>query len=294
MPNKLKDMKIKEISAVTKGANRKQWVIVKSDEGDQDILAADDILKVAVEALGIAINKTVQEHDDPDEGDITKMQGDIEASFEEFADFAKDAMVGSFMDNIGRKNLRERLWGATDALYEAIQATLSNPDIDKDEKSAAVEQDLEDFAEWISGQLFNSKVAKAGAVISSDRLRRLKETHSALGAIITEAEGVKAEPDKGDVQKGDDTEVKAEEISKMVDDALQPIIDRLDSLEKSGEGEEKGEDMAQVVTDAIAKAMEPIAQRLEVIEKAKGIKKSIDGQEDEDKNVKKSFWGGIL
>ncbi|TAH58239.1 MAG: hypothetical protein EWM48_02220 [Sphaerochaeta sp.] len=88
--------------------------------------------------------------------------------------------------------------------------------------------------------------------------------------------------------------MKAEEISKMVDDALQPIIDRLDSLEKSGEGEEKGEDMAQVVTDAITKAMEPIAQRLEVIEKAKGIKKSIDGQEDEDKNVKKSFWGGIL
>jgi hypothetical protein len=298
VPNKLKNMNIREVSGVTKGANRKQWLIVKSDDKKEGSIA--DISKIAIEALQIAIKKTMEEYNEPDDDAIAKMEGGIKTCFDQFVDFIKTATTGTFKQNMGRRTLRETLWGATDALFESIQVTLNDQDLEDGKKASQVESNLDQFTTWMLDQLdlYNEgeEVTKAGAVISASRLERLRETHSALGQIIAEAEKGKDEPDKGGVQKGDDIEVNAEEITKMVEAAIAPIVERLESLEKHDDPgtEDKVEDkMTQAVTDAITKAMEPIAQRLEVIEKAKGIKKSIDGQGDPEP-VTKSFWGGLL
>ena len=297
MLKKLYNMAIKEISGVTKGANRKTWLITKSEGGDAVSMDIGDICQVAVEALGIAISKTIE-----DSGmDITKSQADVETSFDQFVEFIKSSSDGTFLQNIAAKDLRSHIWEATDALYDAVGNAIGNPDLDTAGKIEQVTQDLADFSDWLVAQVEMHTVSKAGAIISADRLKRLKETHAALGAIISEAE--KADPPEGVITKGDGTEMTAEEIKKAVDDALGPIVTRLDALEKGDSpegdppaGDVKPDDVTKTVTEAVTKAMEPLITRLEVVEKAKGIKKSIDGNDDPNaqQEVKKSMWANVL
>src|SRR5690606_2727618 len=106
-------------------------------------------------------------------------------------------------------------------------------------------------------------IEKAGRKISSANMKRIDEAIQALQSIKNETEG-------------DEEEVKKEDIEKAVQDALKPINERLDKLEKSEEettDQPKDDDIATVVSEAIQKALEPINERLEAIEKARAISK---------------------
>ncbi|MGE8079031.1 XkdF-like putative serine protease domain-containing protein [Peribacillus loiseleuriae] len=100
------------------------------------------------------------------------------------------------------------------------------------------------------------------------------------------------------IKKGDE-EVKPEDIQKAVTDALAPISERLEAIEKevnkdapNPEGIKKNEELEQL-KDVLKEALEPISNRLETVEKARGISKQAD--EDPDKvPVQKHYLQGFI
>ena len=128
-----------------------------------------------------------------------------------------------------------------------------------------------------------------------------------LGDLIAETDTTE-EGEASEVTK----EELTQEVKKSVEEAVKPISDRLDKLEKGGEDSttslnerldklEKAEaepkpetpDVAEVVKTAIAEAIAPINERIEKIEKARGF----SNRQAEDTSVQKSnddFWGGMF
>ncbi|MBR1602721.1 MAG: hypothetical protein IJ667_04705 [Synergistaceae bacterium] len=136
-------------------------------------------------------------------------------------------------------------------------------------------------------------VQKSGRKISGSRLAKIKEVHAILGDLIADTD---LENDEGG-----NTEVTKEElileVKKSVDEALKPISERLEALEKSeAETEVKKEaepDMSAVVKSALDEALKPIAERLERVEKARGL----SNRQPEDVSVNKSsssLWDGAF
>lgn len=136
-------------------------------------------------------------------------------------------------------------------------------------------------------------IEKAGKKISTKRLQQIQSAYDSLGSILSEVSETETEEE----------EVKKEEIQKMLDDALAPINEKLQTLEKAEEQTDatsaqtedvvKSEDLATTVAEAIQKAVAPISERLEAVEKARGIAKSQE-TEVEKTNEEKSIWDGLL
>ena len=136
-------------------------------------------------------------------------------------------------------------------------------------------------------------VQKSGRKISGSRLAKIKEVHAILGGLI-------ADTDLDNDEGGTETVTKEElilEVKKSVDEALKPISERLDALEKSeAETEVKKEaepDMSEVVKSALDEALKPIEERLDKVEKARGF----SNRQPEDVSVNKSsssLWDGAF
>ena len=103
------------------------------------------------------------------------------------------------------------------------------------------------------------KVEKAGAKLSKSTIEQIKKVIEALGKLI--------EPDKVKKEAGDENEEVKKELGE--------IKKALEKLEKKDEKGKKDE-------------LEDLKKRLETVEKAKGIKKSIDGDggDGKDKDTK--------
>ncbi len=197
------------------------------------------------------------------------------------------------------------LWDLIWALQDSIQSIMNDETVT--DKATAVVETVSQF----QAQVLGSGILKRGAKISADRLSRLKEAHDLLGQIIGEAEA-----------KGDETVTKAApagtetaggaqpqevrpgagaDIEAAVQKALEPLLERLAVLEQpAAAAGEAGTPAAETkpagaelppVEAAISKALEPLVTRIESLENARGIKKSIDGQ---DGSTKESLWTGIL
>ena len=139
-------------------------------------------------------------------------------------------------------------------------------------------------------------VQKSGRKISGSRLAKIKEVHAILGDLI-------ADTDANEDEGGTETVTKEElilEVKKSVDDALKPISERLEALEKSGaeaevkkEAEAEQPDVNEVVKSALDEALQPISERLERVEKARGL----SNRQPEDVTLQKSkgnFWAGAF
>lgn len=143
----------------------------------------------------------------------------------------------------------------------------------------------------------NAAIIKAGRKISAARLAALKDAHGLLASIIAEAE---------DAQEGG-TEVTREEIQAIVreaiDEALKPITERLEALEKGGDTKPEqevepitAEAVKGIVAEAIKGAIEPLASRLETVEKVRGLSNGLpsSGSEIQTRTVEKSVFGGAF
>jgi hypothetical protein len=212
---------------------------------------------------------------------------------------------GEVKDKFEASVKRSNFWTA----FDTLQSTLGYWDWRKDKfimesDSQKVQEALQDFNEIITGILVaddiikalgtpdKGLVNKAGKKISTNNMTQIKTAYEALGKLV-----------ELDIQEEGETEVKKEEIEKMIGEAVikavEPITKKLDDIEKGadgGEGEESGEgedNIADVVSEAVAKALKPLNDRLDKVEKARGIKKS-----EEDPNntevIKKSVWDGLL
>lgn len=146
-----------------------------------------------------------------------------------------------------------------------------------------------------------SSVAKAGKKISSKRLAEIQSAYDALGKVIADAE----DDATTTVAKGEEDDMKKEDVLEVMKEALAPITAKLEALEKSNE--DTTEEVAKAtetasttaesavtkeeLSEVLKSVLAPIADRLETVEKARGIKKAADDQ-PEVQEVEKA--GGVF
>ena len=111
--------------------------------------------------------------------------------------------------------------------------------------------------------LGKTEVAKSGRKISGDRLSKLKNMQAILNDVLS---GL----DEEDTPK-EAEELTKEEVQKTVDDAVKAVN----------------------VEEVVKKALEPILERLEKIENARGVSNRVpeDGAVQKNDN---DFWGGVF
>lgn len=228
---------------------------------------------------------------------------------------------------------RSNFWTAFDTMQSALGYWDWRTDqFIMETDSTKVQEALQDFNEILTGLLTTGDVikaigapdkeliTKAGKKISTNNMTQIKTAYEALGKLI-------------ELDQEEEIDVNKSELEKMIGEgiakALAPFVTKLEGVEKSVEGEgegiakakikcpecgvsidskatkcpdcgaaitkslEKSEDIAEIVTAAINKAIEPLSQRLDTVEKARGIKKSIDDPSGQETHVAKSYMDYI-
>ena len=284
-PGELRDVEVEAVSLVNKAANRKRFKIFKNDKSVTEPVTEPEEVK----------NVTEPEANDeaPDDVEKNDTQG---LSHEDVEKGAVAAIVE------GQKN-GEKLNQATEALFQVLglsrwggERTKEGPETDPAKIRAAL-TDFKAVAEKILlGKDEDLKkaveeVQKSGRKISGPRLAKIKEVYAMLGDLIAETDS-----------EGEVIEMNKEEIvstvKESVDEALKPINERLEALEKSEEvtpadPAPETPDIGMVVKEAVEKAVEPIAARLEKVEKARGF----SNRQPDETSVQKEendAWAGIF
>ena len=277
-PNKrgeLTDVEVNAVSLVSKAANGEKFKIFKSADKPESVEVETE---KNAQGLFSVLKKFFT-------GSEEVEKGAVKAVFEAGENGVKLGKAFDALCNI----LGINRWGDT-------------PNVTPETSPAKIRAALEDFKSIAEKILISSDdevkkavedVQKSGRKISGSRLAKIKEVHAILGGLI-------ADTDLDNDEGGTETVTKEElilEVKKSVDEALKPISERLDALEKSGaETEVKKEaepDMSEVVKSALDEALKPIAERLERVEKARGL----SNRQPEDVSVNKSsssLWDGAF
>ncbi|AMM98437.1 terminase [Bacillus pumilus] len=205
---------------------------------------------------------------------------------------------GEVKNRYDKGRMRREFWAAQDALNSVLYKWDSYDDEDLETDPDKVRAALQDFVEITQEILLTDdlagiqtdppeEVAKAGRKFSAANLTELKNARAAIDNLLSQAE------------EKEEEEVNKEDLQKMLDDTIAPVIKRLDDLEK-GEGEgqpdpqEKqiDEEVAKEMAAAVEKALAPVVERVEALEKARPQGNGVGDQQQE--QVEKSVWGGLL
>ncbi|MDO8159635.1 hypothetical protein FKQ51_20210 [Bacillus toyonensis] len=193
---------------------------------------------------------------------------------------------GEVRDNYTRNQQNRNVWAAWDSLEDAYYGSrwdnYTNEAIDFNRLDSAIQdfseiiQEIRNGGDVAIAKALESKPAtslaeeieKAGKKISAANQTDIEAAQTALQNIIDR------------VSDKEEDELKAEDITKAVEAALNPLNQRLEALEKAQQEEtpvEPEQDaLAKSVTAAIEKAMTPVNDRLTKIEKARGISQQGD------------------
>jgi len=283
-PGELRNVSVEAISLVSKAANRQTFKIFKSAKAD----------------------------DAPQEEAPATVTKDERGLFHVLKMFfsGEEVAKGDVEDKFRASEKSRRFYVAIDALQSTIGYSRYGENNTPETDPAKIKSALKDFNKILNEILlgndddvkkFAEEIRKSGRKIAGARLSELKSAYSALGKIIEETDG-------SEDSEGDGAEVKKEEIGKIVKEALEeavtPLKERLDALEKS-EGEESAppggeggegtqeQDFAELVKSAVAEAVKPLSDRLEKVEKTRGVSNRIP----EGENVQKGeddTWGDLL
>lgn len=168
----------------------------------------------------------------------------------------------TFASAMAVNDITENMWRVNDTLRMVMRDVINN-DAVKDKK-VALNQAIDEYAEYMKGKINASKITKSAEFY--------------------------CDPEQKDREE---TELKKEELSEIMkatlNEALKPINDRLDDIEKGEEKpkepekgkKEKDEDIKDVLKAALDEALKPINDRLETVEKSRGIAKSQEGEEQQ-------------
>ncbi|MGG1248487.1 XkdF-like putative serine protease domain-containing protein [Bacillus spizizenii] len=196
----------------------------------------------------------------------------------------------------GRK--RREFWAAQDALNSALFKWDYSEGMETDPKK--IREALQDFVSIAQNVLISDDILKAigpkpeelqkaGRKFSASNLQEIKSAHTALGNLLSQVE-----------TEGVEEEMNADDVAKSIEEALEPIKKQLAELEKDEDpkkkkDEEKAveEEEAKKLKKAITDAVQPLADRIEAIEKSRGISKQDETSETETQ-VNKSIWSGLL
>ncbi|MFP7370385.1 XkdF-like putative serine protease domain-containing protein [Bacillus safensis] len=207
-------------------------------------------------------------------------------------------LKGEVKNRYDKGRMRREFWAAQDALNSVLYKWDSYDDEELETDPDKVRSALQDFVEITQEILLTDdlagiqtdppeEVAKAGRKFSAANLNELKNARAAIDNLLSQAE------------EKEEEEVNKEDLQKMLDDTIAPVIKRLDDLEK-GEGEgqpdpqEKqiDEEVAKEMAAAVEKALAPVVERVEALEKARPQGNGVGDQQQE--QVEKSVWGGLL
>ncbi|MCY8330760.1 XkdF-like putative serine protease domain-containing protein [Bacillus spizizenii] len=201
----------------------------------------------------------------------------------------------------GRK--RREFWAAQDALNSALFKWDYSEGMETDPEK--IREALQDFVNIAQNVLISDDILKAigpkpeelqkaGRKFSASNLQEIKSAHTALGNLLSQVE-----------TEGEEEEMNAEDVAKSIAEALEPIKKQLAELEKdedpkkkkdeekTAEEEESEKEAEKKLKKAITDAVQPLADRIEAIEKSRGISKQDETSETETQ-VNKSIWSGLL
>jgi len=201
---------------------------------------------------------------------------------------------GAVKDQYEQRSKANRFWVAIDSFESVLRRYNWQTDeyeFENDEtKIREAIQDLSDILiELLASENIAKavgkppeKVEKAGKKISSANMQKIKDAHAALAELVA-------------LEEEEEEEVKKEDIEKMLDEKLAPIVKRLDDIEKE-EGAQTGQEQDDIVKqfeEVLDSKLSAISERLEVVEKARGVSKQANVDEGQ-QQVQKHYLAGIL
>ncbi len=169
---------------------------------------------------------------------------------------------GAVADKYNRDRRRREFWAAQDALNSVI-FNWDDWDSALETDSTKIREALQDFVDIAQEVLIEEDIAKA----------------------------------VGKPPKGDDEDMKKEDIEKMLDEKLEPITKKLEDIEKEEGGDEEEptpeETLIKQFGEVLDEKLTPINERLETVEKARGISKQADA-DPQGEPVQKHYLNGFL
>ncbi|OWV38882.1 phage portal protein [Bacillus spizizenii] len=322
MPRELVNAKITHVSYVDKAANQKQFFFMKSDKQPDFQKEVKVLAKEAGEeklVYGIVYEPdTVDAHGDfmtateiekaahgflKDARQIDKQhdfQGGVGEVVESYVAPADFEMNGETI----KKGSWVLVTKASEEVWEQIKKgeitgysmAGTAETIEKQEKPVSQEKTdekglfnlLKNFFVGKQQQSYEEPVEKAGRKFSASNLQEIKNAHTALGNLLSQVE-----------TEEEEKEMTSEEVTKSIQEALQPIEKRLAELEKEDtknkdkeKTEEEIEKEGEKLKKAISDAVQPLADRIEAIEKSRGTSKQTEELGSE--HVQKSIWSGLF
>lgn len=207
---------------------------------------------------------------------------------------------GAVLDQYNKNVKSENFWTA----FYALRSTLVSYDWSNDETvfesdQTKVREALTDFNLIIESLLLTDNVFKAMGQPTEDITKAGKKISTANSKKIQTAIDYLQEL----VATEGEAEVTKEEMQAVLKEALAPVTDRLEKLEKEEGGEitppvveepkQTNEEIAKMMGEVVKEALEPITKRLETVENTRQVAKSQEppaGQEP----VTKSVWNGLF
>ncbi|HDR4464367.1 XkdF-like putative serine protease domain-containing protein [Bacillus cereus group sp. MYBK249-1] len=195
---------------------------------------------------------------------------------------AKGEVKDRFVDEKQKRDLRAVFNLFEDVFYWEIWE--SNPDIDR---MAAALDDMKDILSSIKG---GYTIAKSEDSVQAESI--VLESIKKAGKVLSQKNHTKLDEAlaliteiKEAASPQEEDEMKAEDIAEIVKQAVEPLATKLEKIEKQVNGEEvepTPEEQTEEETAAavIQKALEPITKRLENIENAASIRKGLDPDEE--------------
>ncbi|MCW1837367.1 XkdF-like putative serine protease domain-containing protein [Bacillus xiamenensis] len=205
-------------------------------------------------------------------------------------------LKGEVKNRYDKGRMRREFWAAQDALNSVLFKWDSYDDEDLETDPEKVRAALQDFVEITQEILLTDdlagiqtdppeEVTKAGKKFSAANLNELKNARAAIDNLLSQAE------------EKEEEEVNKEDLQKMLDDTIAPVVKRLEDLEK-GEGEQQPDPQEnqpdEAVAAAVEKALAPVVERVEALEKARPQGNGVEDAQQQDLQKSETVWGGLL
>ncbi|MFS2246122.1 XkdF-like putative serine protease domain-containing protein [Bacillus sp. A31] len=317
MPRELINAKITHVSYVDKAANQKQFFFVKSEK-ENDFQKEIKVIAKADDAQRLVYGIVYEPNVADAHGDYMTPE-EIEKAAHGFLKDAREidkqhdfqGGVGEVVESyiapsdfeMGDEVIKKGSWvlvtKASDEIWEQIQkgeitgySMAGTADIGKQEREPASEEKglfslLKNF--FLKNEKPETEVTKAGRKFSVANINELKNARAAIDKLLFQAE------------EKEEEEVNKEDLQKMLDETIAPVVKRLDDLEKrEGEGQpdpqEKqiDEEVAKEMAAAVEKAMAPVVERVEALEKARPQGNGVEDVQQQDLQKSETVWDGLL
>lgn len=211
------------------------------------------------------------------------------------ADSPPESLASVIQAQSAEGDLDEARWALSDMMRQILES-------DAPDKAARIAQAIDEYRQYVLNRLAavgvvkaREEVAKIGRKVSAARLSLLREAMRKLQEALADLEA------EGDNSEGGEEQVTKEELAQMVSEhvakAMQPLVDRvakLEAPEQKPEAEQvTAEKVAELVGAEVAKAVEPLAARIERLERARGMGNA-NPEPVAKSGSNEGIWGGLF